>query len=188
MSEIGKIKEQIQAAIEAVKDFDEPYKTKAFEVILSKNLDALSSGKSERKGKEGETPLSDLAEKIENFATEVGVSIAQLESVFQFNDDLEFIYRPLPGAVADRQASFSQCILIGMEEVYKKKLIDASELIKKLDAYGLDSKNLSRNLQRRTDVFRMMGRGKATRYKLTDTGKTSAIELVRTFATTIRQT
>jgi hypothetical protein len=189
MSKIGKIKEQIEAAIEAVKDFDEPYKTKAFEVILSKSLDELYSGKGEGEGKEGEATLSGLEERIENFVKKAGVSVTQLEGVFQFNKDgLEFIYRPLQGSVADRQASFSQCILISLEEIYQKKLMEASELIRRLDAYGLDSKNLSRNLQKRPNVFRMAGRGKATKYKLTDTGKTSAMELVRTLATAARQT
>jgi len=159
--EISKIREKLEKLEERILKLERLYQTKPEEI----------------------RPLA-LRERLEKFAEKVSLSIDQLEDVFEFNEqDLKFIYRPLTGSVADRQVSFTQCILIGLEEIYQKKSLATSELMKKLDDYGLDSNNLSRNLQRRPNIFRMTGRGKATKYKLTDIGKTSAIQLVQTLAT-----
>jgi len=131
---------------------------------------------------EEETHLA-LKERIAKFAEETDLSVEQLENVFEFNEqDLNFI-APLTGSVPDKQVDFTQCILIALELVYRKKSIDATELVKKLDDYGLDKKNLARSLTSHPDIFRKIGKKKETKYKLTDVGKTSAIQLVRTLAT-----
>lgn len=51
MSKTAEIKKQVEAAIAAVKDYDEPYRSKAFEVILSKSIGVLFS---EKEGEGGE--------------------------------------------------------------------------------------------------------------------------------------
>jgi len=191
MSKIGKIKEQIQTAIEAVKDFDEPYKTKAFEVILSRNLDELSLGKDRGEAKEGKEPKElslALNKRIDALTKEANLTVEQLENVYDFGDQDLTVIAPLEGTVPDKQVSFTQCLLIGLERVYSKKSISAPELTKKIDDTGLNTKNLSRSLKNRPDIFRKMGKKKETVYKLTDVGKTSAIALVRTLATSVRQT
>jgi hypothetical protein len=124
-----------------------------------------------------------LRKGIEKLAKATSLSSEQLENVFEFNEqDLHFI-APLAGSVPERQVNFAQCILIGLELVYQKKSIDATVLSRQLDDYGLDTKNLARSLASRSDIFRKIGKKRQTKYKLTDIGKTSAIQLVQTLAT-----
>jgi len=130
-----------------------------------------------------EEPHLALKERIEKFSRDTNLSVEQLENVFEFNEhDLHFI-APLTGSVPEKQVSLTQCVLIGLELVYRKKSIDATELAKKLDDYGLDTKNLARSLSSHSDIFRKIGKKRQTKYKLTDVGKTSAIQLVQTLAT-----
>lgn len=182
MSKNGDIKKQIKAAIEAVKDFDEPYRTKAFEVILSKFMEKLPSERVVKDATKGEKPPHH-EERIKRFAEAANLSVEQLENVFEFNkESLRFI-APLTDSVPQKQITFTHCILTGLEQVYGKKSIKATELAGMLDDYGLSTANLARGLQSRSDIFRKVGKKRETRYKLTDVGKNSAIELVRTLAT-----
>lgn len=129
-----------------------------------------------------EEPNIALKEGIEKFAKGTHLSAEQLENVFEFNDSPHFI-APLTGSVPENQVGFTQCVLIGLELVYRKKSIDATELAKNLGDYGLDTQNLARSLASRSDIFRKIGKKRQTKYKLTDIGKTSAIQLVQTLAT-----
>lgn len=130
-----------------------------------------------------EEPHLALKDGIAKFAKDTSLSAEQLENVFEFNEqDLHFI-APLTGSVPEKQVDLTQCILIGLELVYQKKSIAATELARQLDDYGLDTKNLARSLASHSDIFRKIGKKRQTRYKLTDIGKTSAIQLVRTLAT-----
>lgn len=182
MPKIEEIKKQIQTAIEAVKDFDEPYRTKAFEVILSKLMEELPSERVVEGAEKREKPLPHK-ERIKRFAEAANLSVDQLDNVFEFNEDSMKFIAPLTGSVPQRQVIFTHCVLIGLERVYRKKSIKATELAGMLYDYGLSIKNLSRSLQNHPDIFRKVGKKKETRYKLTDIGKTSAIELVHTIAT-----
>jgi hypothetical protein len=119
---------------------------------------------------------------IQKIAEATNLSSEQLENVFEFNEnDIRFI-APLTGSVPEKQINFAQCVLIGLELIYQKKSIDATELSRQLDDYGLDTKNLARSLANRTDIFRKIGKKRQTKYKLTDVGKASAIQLVRTLS------
>lgn len=182
MSKIADIKKRIQTAIDAVKDFDEPYRTKAFEVILSKSIESIAIEKAKEKRK----PTS-LEGKIEKFAEASNLSVDQLENVFEFSEkDLKFI-APLSGSVAERQSDFTQSVLIGLEKVSGKKSIGALDLAKRFSDYGLSGHHLTRNLQRRPNIFRKIGKKRSTKYRLTDIGKSSAIELIRALATSETQ-
>jgi hypothetical protein len=151
-------------------------KLKEFEQRISKlekHLQAKSEKESHLTPKQG----------IEKFAENANLSIEQLGNVFEFNeDDFQFI-APLTESLPEKQVILAQCVLIGLEFVYGKKLIDATELAKKLDDFGLDSHNFARSLSNRSDIFRRIGKKRQTKYKLTDIGKTSAIQLVHTLAT-----
>lgn len=184
MPKIEEIKKQIQTAIEAVKEFDEPYKTKAFEVILSKFLETIPTEIAVKRvrPKEKGKALS-LEEKIKEFAEASDLSVNQLENVFEFGEKgLRFI-APLTGSLPERHVTFAQCVLIGLERVYGKKVIGAPTFTRIFDDYALSTNNLTRSLRGHPTIFRIFGQRKGTRYRLTDIGKQSAIELVRTLAT-----
>lgn len=184
MARIDEIKTQIQKAIEAVKDFDEPYKIKAFEVILAKFLEAVSIEKTVQETGAGmKRKALSPTDKIQKFAQATNLSVGQLENVFEFGEQgLRFI-APLTGRIAERQVSFAQCVLICLEHVYGKKTIATLEFTKFFDDFGLTTKNLARNIRRHNTLFRIFGKKKGAKYRLSDVGKTSAIELVRTLAT-----
>jgi hypothetical protein len=151
-------------------------KLKEFEQRISKlekHFQAKPEEKSHLTPKEG----------IKKFAENTNLPVEQLENVFQFNEhDLQFI-APLTGSLSEKQVILAQCVLIGLEFVYGKKLIDATELAKKIDDFGLDPHNFARSLSNRSDIFRKMGKKRQTKYKLTDVGKTSATQLVHNLAT-----
>jgi hypothetical protein len=186
VSRIAEIRKQIEAAIEAVKGYDEPYRTKAFEVILSKSIEYPLTEKGAKLGRPTEK-LETPTARIQRFAQDAQVSVEQLENVFEFGRESLKVIAPLHGSLPEKQASFAQCLLIGLERVYQRKTLPAPELARMLDDYGLSAKNLARSLKSRSDIFRKVGKKKETKYKLTDVGKTGAIELVKTMATSTAQ-
>ena len=181
--EIEDIKNQIQFAINAVKDFDEPYRTKAFEVILSKLIEGRPTEKKIEPSEVKKKKISTLNGKIAEFAKAANITAEQLGNVFDFKEqDLTFI-APLTGSLADRQFQFCESILIGSELVYGNKWTKASILTKKMDDYGLHTRNLARNLARRSGIFRRTGQKRGSKWKLTDVGIREALDLVRRIAT-----
>jgi hypothetical protein len=182
MSKGEDVKKKIQDTIDIVKDFDEPYRSKAFELILSKSLEMPPTERVVKPSKKDEKPVS-RKEKIVKFAEATILSVNQLENVFAFDEDEIKFITPLEGSTPQRQVSFTQCVLIGLEYVYNKRSIEAAELVSMLDYYGLTTNNLARSLRQNSDIFRKIGKKRSTKYRLTDIGKTSALALVNTLAT-----
>lgn len=182
MSKGEDVKKKIQAAIDMVKDFEEPYKTIAFKVILTESLEKLPR-EHLTKGAEKEGKSLSNKERIKRFAESMKLSVAQLANVFDFSEDTLRFIAPLTGSIQQKQIIFTQCVLIALEQVYKKRSIKAIELTEMLDYYGLSASNLARSLKNCSDIFRKIGKKRNTLYKLTDVGKNSAIELVHSLAT-----
>jgi hypothetical protein len=178
-----KIKAIIQRSINIVKDVEEPYRLKAFEVVLSK----LWSSLEEKEKHKGEIPQkreeTSLEIKIENFAKKCNVSTEQLKNVYDFEEEKPtfILARTLQGSHSERQVLVSRCLLAAYDEVYGKKWVS---LRKVLDEHSIGSlQHLARNLERRLDIFRIRGKGKSTEYKLTDTAKSETLDMIRALAT-----
>lgn len=180
------IQKKIQDAIDIVNDFDEPYRTKAFEVILTNSLGVSAPSKSIKKVTSGTKKLS-IDEKIVKFAETLRLTVDQLENVFDFDEDGVNIVTPLVGSIPSKQVTITHCVLICLEHVYDKKSVSSSDLKKLIDDYGVVTKNLSRSLQNKSDIFRRVGKVRGTKYRLTDVGKTSGLELIRTLAMSCSQ-
>lgn len=164
-----KIGTLIQRAIKIAEKVPEQYRSKAFEVVLSK---ILSFPLSERKGeREKEGVVGEGFEgKIAEFATKCNLSIEQLKSIFDFqNDKPIFIIRGLGKSFAESQVLVSRYLLAAYSEVYGEEWVGLSPVLAEHGIGSLD--NLAVNLQAHTDIFGMRGQKKATEYKLLDVAK-----------------
>lgn len=180
--QVKEIKNKIQLAIQAVVDVEEPFKTKAFEVVLSRLLE-----EPEAKGRPSpvQTTLKEaktLNEKIARFAKKVNLDVDKLKDVFEFKEDKPLFIAKVEGTNAEKQVKFSQCLLVVFDEIYERDWLETSILRQMLDDYGISLANLARNLTNRKEIFRKMGQTQATKYKLTGQGKKKALELIRELA------
>jgi hypothetical protein len=185
--EIEEIKKKIQFAIDSVNNFPEPYRLKAFEVILAKSLEELSEKEPlhpihERSSIET-SPLN-IGEKIEKLAKDANITIEQLKDVFDFKENVPIFISKAEGKEAsEKQVQISELVLLVMHEVYEQEWLASSFLWQVLQECGVGSlDNFAANLSQRTDLFRAMGKKRGRKYRLTGPGKTAALELLKRLA------
>jgi uncharacterized protein with NAD-binding domain and iron-sulfur cluster len=180
--QVEEIKKKIQLAIKAVADVEEPFRNKAFEVVLSRLLE-----EPEVKGRPSPVPMTlkgakTLNEKIARFAKKVNLDVDKLKDIFEFKEDKPVFIAKVEGTDGEKQGKASQCLLIVFDEIYEKDWLETSILRQMLDDYGIPLANLARNLTNQKEIFRKMGQKQATKYKLTGLGKKKASELIRELA------
>lgn len=185
--QVEEIKEKIQLAIQAVADVEEPFKTKAFEVILSTLLK-----KPETEGRAPPPPSTrvitkeakTLDQKIAKFANEADVEVSKLRDIFEFEEDKPIFIGRVEGSEAEKQVQISECLLVAYKSVYGKAWVKASLLSEALDDYGVGSlANLAANLGKCEEEFRAKGQRRGRQYKLTQQGIKNALDLIRQLST-----
>jgi len=178
-----KIKGVIKRAINIVKDIEEPYRLKAFEVVLTKLWPSLAEREEYKKEALQKKEGTSLEIKIKNFARKCNVSVEQLKNVYDFEEEKPtfILARAIQGSHSERQCLASRYLLVAYDEVYGKKWVSLSKV---LDEHSIGSlQHLARNLERRSDIFRTKGKGKSTKYKLTDIAKRETFDMIRELAT-----
>jgi hypothetical protein len=174
-TQVEEIKEKIQLAIQAVADVEEPFKTKAFEVILSALL---------KKPKVIIKGATTLDQKIAEFANEANVEVSKLDDIFEFGEDKPIFIGRVEGSEIEKQVQISRCLLAAYESVYGKDWVGSSILWKALDDYGVGAlANLAKNLGKYEDEFRAKGQRRGRQYKLTQQGRKNALDLIRQLST-----
>ncbi|MEM2102104.1 MAG: hypothetical protein QXM22_01155 [Candidatus Bathyarchaeia archaeon] len=176
-TEDEKIEALIQRAIRIVEKVREPYRMKAFEVVLS-NL--LVSPLFERKEKQKETKGAEgtLDERIAEFAAECKLTVEQLKSVFEFQQDkpIFIVPRQVGSTHAQNQVLVSRYLLAAYGEIYGKEWVS---LVPVLTDHGVGSlANLAVNLKRHPTVFNIKGQGKGTEYKLVEAAKHETFNMI----------
>lgn len=180
--QVKEIKNKIQLATQAVADVEEPFKTKAFEVVLSRLLEEPEAKERPSLAQTTLKEAKSLDEKIVRFAKKASLDVDKLTDVFEFKEDKPVFIARVEGTDAEKQVKISQCLLIMFSEMYEKDWLETLSLRKMLDDYGIPLANLARNLKRQKGIFRKMGQKQATKYKLTGQGKKKALELIRELA------
>lgn len=184
--QVEEIKEKIQLAKQLVKDLEDPYKTEAFGVILSKLLESEllpTTKKLTKTEKPKEKKMETIEERIRAFAEKANISTERLEDVFDFEEDKPTFLANIEGTDAGKQVRISQCVISVYDEMYLKPWTPSSILYQILKDKGVGSlQHLSENLSRRRGTFRKKGKGKATRWKLTNDGKRETLDLIRELA------
>lgn len=172
ISDDEKIKGMIQRAINIVADVEEPYRMKAFEVVLSR----LWTGSYE-KGQVGEIKQpGTLEEKINNFATKCNLSVDQLKSIYDLREDKPVFVWSLQGKQAEKQVLISRYLLAAYDEIYVKEWVSLYQVMKD---HGISSLgNLSNNLKKQPAIFNLRGQGKAREYKLVDAAKRDTFQMI----------
>ena len=178
---------KIQRAINITKDLEEPYRSKAFEIILPNLLVGRIDSTSNEKKVEQKTPPSTSQEdtlnheaKIESFASKCNVTPEQLKNVYHFEPEKPIYIVPFRGSDSDKQINVSRFLLAAYEEVYDVEWIS---LRKDLTEHGIKSlANLARNLDKHSELFRSKGQQKGTAYKLVDTAKLETFKMIRELA------
>jgi len=185
--------EKIKIAREAVVGEDEPYKTESFKIILEHllNLETVeeypvpssTSRSPEKKSARSNKP--NIQNKKSELATNCGITIVELNDVFSINDkdQLEMLV-PIEGMEAEQQIIASQCLLAAYEVLYGYDWVDSPLLVESLRSMGIKDKgrNLSTNLKKKSDIFRLMGKAPHKKYKLTNPARKSAFNLIKKLA------
>jgi hypothetical protein len=184
-SEDERIKAEIQRAINITKDLDEPYRVKAFEIILSRRLVSSSTIENTQEQKEaqrGDTKPQELSleNKIEGFARKCGITSEQLKNVYHFDPDKPLFVVNLNDNDAIKQVEISRYLLVAYEEVYGQEWVSLRPVLEEHRVGSLN--NLARNIDR-SEVFRKKGQKKNMVYKLADTTKIETFNLIRGLAT-----
>jgi len=182
--QVEEIKEKIELAIQAVADVEEPFKTKAFEVILSM---LLKKPETERHAAPSPTSTKTITkkakpfdQKIVAFANEANVEVGRLNDVFEFEEDKPIFIGRVEGSEAEKQVQISKCLLAAYKRVYGKAWVKTSLLSEALDDYGVGSlANLAANLGKCEEEFRAKGQFRGRQYKLTQQGMKNALDLIR---------
>jgi len=185
--ETEQIKNKIQTAVDVVKDVPEPFRMKAFEVVLTSLM--KSSGSEIQYGTRSETQppegVQTVESKLEKLAKTAGIQVQQLKDIFQFAEKEPVFIGKVAGTEANRQVQISRLLLLAMQEAYGTEWVEGSFLSKALQDYGVGSlPNLARNLGEETADFRAMGQKKGRKYKLTEQGRKTAIESVKQLTAT----
>ena len=188
--EVKEIKGKIKVAIDAVDDVPEAFKIKAFEVVLSKLLNERKFEANESEGEKGGsnelTAVSQsMDDKIKKMAEAAGVTVNQLNDIFQFGETtLKFIGR-IEGKDAGKQVQISRLIIFAYKEVYGQEWVEGSIIREVLKDCGVGSLNhFSENLMHFENEFRTIGLKSAMKYKLTEPGKQTAITLLKQLVAT----
>jgi len=171
-----KIEALIQRAINIAEKVREPYRLKTFEVVLSNLLvSPLFERKEEPEGKKGIE--ASLEERIAEFAAKCDLSVEQLKSIFDFQDNKPvFIIRQLGGTFAETQVLVSRYLLAAYSEVYAKEWVSLRQVLAEHRIGSLD--NLAANLQSHPDIFGIRGQKKATEYKLLEVAKSETFKMI----------
>ncbi|TET26556.1 MAG: hypothetical protein E3J73_04325 [Candidatus Bathyarchaeum sp.] len=181
--QIEEIKEKINQAIKAVADVEEPFRTKAFEIVLSTLLEGSvikTSIKSRSSTETSTRRTNTLNQQIAEFAKKAGIESGKLRDFYDFEEDEPVFIGKVEGREAEKQIQISKCLLIAYESVYGISWVKTSILSKALDNYGVGSlNNLAKNLGKCRDDFRSKGQFRGTQYKLTQLGRESALNLLR---------
>ena len=174
----------IQRATNIADEVEDRYRLKAFEAILLKLWDVHGKEVVPPKGKEDHKEKAEdrrLA-AIKGFADKCDVSVKQLKNVYEFQEDKPVFIVGLRGSHAERQVLVSRYLLAAYDEVYGEKWIGLREV---LEAHGISSlANLSANLKRHSEVFRLKGRRKAREYRLVDAAKRETFGMIHELAST----
>jgi hypothetical protein len=186
-TQVEEIKKKIQLAIQAVADVEEPFKTKAFEVILSTLL--KKSEAEERVTPPSSTKVitkgaKTLDQKIAAFANEANVEASKLKDIFEFEEDKPIFIGNVEGSEAEKQVQISKCLIVAYKNVYGKAWVKVALLSEALDDYGVGSlANLAANLGKCEEEFRAKGQRRGRQYKLTQQGIKNALDLIRQLST-----
>jgi len=168
-----KVKEKVKLARQAVDGIEEPYKTEAFKIILSKLLDSeknpqkidLNVSTEEITKK---SSIDDIKEKMKELANKCDLTINELERVISIRDNtIEFIC-PIFGSDARKHIIVTQCLLISYHTIFGSEWISSQTIIECLRSMGVkDVTNLSFSLKKYPDLILAQGTRGHREYRLT---------------------
>jgi len=185
LSDIDDIKEKIDFAKKAVSDEKEPFKTESFKIIFTKLLNSSLQNQVETISEHitEENPTSLKTKKAE-LAEKCSISKEELEDVFSIHQDSVKILAPIKCKKSFQCLIAAQCFLIVLETVLGKEWVESKELAQIMREIGIKYlSNLSAQLKRYPEIFRIESKPGHSKYKLTSIfGRTSAFEIIRKLA------
>lgn len=178
------IKAAIKRAIDVSKDFEEPYRLKAFEIILAHSL-----SNSFRIGEKIEQTLTiestpsgvpTLNTNIQNLSKKCDLSIEQLKNVYDFQEKYPILIIPLKGNQSEKQILASRLLLVAYDEVYGQEWLSLTEV---LQNHGIGAlQHLSENLDRAQNIFLKRGERNTRQYKLVNSAKIASYKIISQIA------
>lgn len=186
-------KEEIQAKIREIKkivdEFEEPYKTESFKILLKNELtipsEFLKSGKNldeklNNKKEQSDTTRIDTSEEIlTKIAQACEVSIEKIKDVIDFENNHFILLKKVQGkTLADKQVNASLCLLTAWAKGKDTPWINVTDLTKELKEIPLSIKHLGENLTR-TEFFVPKGTKRGAKYHITTKGWQEGIILIK---------
>ena len=165
--------EKIKLAKEAVDGENEPYKTEAFKIILSKLLESKTvqqtidlSSNSEKITKA--TPIYKIEEKTAELADKCDLTIDELDKVIFIKDNTIEITSPISGSDARKHFIVTLCLLASYDTIHGQEWISSQTILDCLRSMGVrDITNLSSNLGKYPDLIITRGTRGHKEYRLT---------------------
>ena len=179
------VKKKAKLAIDMIEDIDESYKKNAFQVVFSKLLDSFTTNSSTAPKKSLQTKKVedvDLEKNKKILSQKAGLTVAELEDIFDFGDNEIRIIAPLSGTMSEKRLVATQCILTAYRIILNREWVIASELAKHMKALSLYNSHLSRDLAKNKQTFREKGKTKSKKYRITDVGIKSSLNIIKDLA------
>jgi len=182
--DVEDVKEKIDFAKKIVAHEEEPFKTEGFKIIFARLLGSSLINMTEVVSQEIPEKLTSLETKKNELAKQCSITIEELEDVFSIKQDSVKIISPINGNDAFKRFIASQCYLIASEIVLGKDWIESKELAEVMREIGVkDLSNLSPELKKNSDIFRVDAKRGHNKYKLTSgIGRNSAFKIIRKLA------
>lgn len=182
------ISNKAKKAIDLVSGIDDEFKAAAFSVVFERMLDESDPplpqhGKAAHPNHDDDSKITDVHKKKEDFAGKCGIGITELDDVLYFADNLIKVVAPLSGSESEKQSIVAKCILTAYDVIFGQTWVKALDLSKCVGESKVGQLNhLAENLQKDKQSFRLQGKLRSAQYKITESGKTSAYEIIKKLA------
>ena len=180
--EINEIKTKIKFAIDAVDGIDKDYKIEAFKIILSKELNVLSSSPVPKIEASGIPKPPSEAPKLSELVAKLGISEEEIGNVVSIIDDKIEMHYTFEGSDKQNMINFSMCYLIIKFYIFKNEWIKSTEIANAMKKIGIEDKsgNFTAYVKNETSIFVKRGKGKELEFKLvTPKGREIALSVLK---------
>ncbi|MFH0772937.1 MAG: hypothetical protein V1922_01350 [bacterium] len=168
------LKEIFTKASEIVKDLPDSLKPKAFELAVEQLKRTRNNQVSAVNGSR-EIIMQDFFEKMSSF---LQIEQEKIKAVYKIDKNaLLTLIVPMDGKPSEIQRNITLLYLLGNKIGLEKEWVSTLDLIKRITAYGVKDKNLSRNLKIQKGILQS-GTKHGKEYGLSPIGITMAKELL----------
>jgi len=175
------IKEKIEFAKKIADEFEEPYKTESFKIILSS---LMKKGKISNDSSEDGDTDDEGFESSDKLEQKIGIPKSEIMNVIDFDGEKCTLVKVKGASMLAKLLSGSLIALTIFRIVNNYEWVTTVKLGKVMTDYGLKTNNMAVTLQTKANetYLRTKGTGKSLQYRITTEGLQKGIELIKELA------